>query len=164
MEPTFWTHTIWFILLGISTLIEIIVIFTKAENRNLVIALFLSISGLTLAYEIMVWTWMTVAALIFLFWAVKKIYRYSMSHRTSGVYRHIDVLSGLIALYFNTVFAVRLTGVFEHSPYIVPDAYSSMSLITTLEWALLSGMIIFSTYLYVFLLDKLYEHTGNKSY
>lgn len=51
MPSTFWSNTIWFILLGISTVIEFIFIFAKAENRKTALALFFTLSGITFAYE-----------------------------------------------------------------------------------------------------------------
>jgi hypothetical protein len=51
MTTTFLSNTIWYILLGISTLIEMILILKKAKNKKRVIALFLIIAGMTFSFE-----------------------------------------------------------------------------------------------------------------
>lgn len=48
----FWTNTIWYILLGITILIEIAYIMKKAENRRRLFALYLTISGATYGLEV----------------------------------------------------------------------------------------------------------------
>jgi hypothetical protein len=48
----FWTNTIWFILLGTTTIIEIVYILAKTENRGVMFALFLTISGMVFLFEI----------------------------------------------------------------------------------------------------------------
>lgn len=47
----FWTNTIWYILLGILTLIELIFVMFRTENRKLMIAFFLTITGIVLHFE-----------------------------------------------------------------------------------------------------------------
>lgn len=54
MGITFWTHTIWFILLGITTVIELIIIFAKVNNRKTTLAFYLTISGLTFCFEMII--------------------------------------------------------------------------------------------------------------
>jgi hypothetical protein len=54
MPSTFWTNTIWFILLGISTVIELIVIFIKVKNRKQVLALYFIFAGMAFIFEIFV--------------------------------------------------------------------------------------------------------------
>ena len=56
MSSTFWTNTIWYILLGITTIIEIIIMFYKAENRKSMFALYCTVSGMTFAFEIIIFT------------------------------------------------------------------------------------------------------------
>jgi len=51
MSPTFWSNTIWYILLGISTLVELILVMAKTKNRQLVMAFYLTITGIALTYE-----------------------------------------------------------------------------------------------------------------
>jgi len=51
MSLTFWSNTIWYILLGISTIIEIIIIIVKSQNKKRVIALFCTVSGLIFSVE-----------------------------------------------------------------------------------------------------------------
>ncbi|NPV89692.1 MAG: hypothetical protein HPY50_02805 [Firmicutes bacterium] len=57
MSPTFWSNTIWFILLGISTIIELAVIFLKVKSRKLVLALYLTISGMAFCYEMIIYAY-----------------------------------------------------------------------------------------------------------
>lgn len=52
IDGIFWTNTIWFILLGITTILEITYMMIKAEKRRLLFALYLTISGMTYALEV----------------------------------------------------------------------------------------------------------------
>lgn len=52
MASAFWTNTIWFVILGVSILIEIGITLWKAENRKYVIALFIIVSGITFVLEV----------------------------------------------------------------------------------------------------------------
>ncbi len=51
MIDTFWTNTFWYILLGIVTIIELIIVFTKAKRKWFTLAFYLTILGLTLNFE-----------------------------------------------------------------------------------------------------------------
>ncbi|KLU65922.1 hypothetical protein DEAC_c19610 [Desulfosporosinus acididurans] len=54
-DNTFWTNTIWYILLGLSTIIELIFTVNKAKNRRkMTIAFYLTITGIALVFETMV--------------------------------------------------------------------------------------------------------------
>ncbi|TGE32509.1 hypothetical protein [Desulfosporosinus sp. Sb-LF] len=50
----FWTNTIWYVLLGISTVIEVIVSIIKAKRRKLAFAFYLTLVGLVLFFETMI--------------------------------------------------------------------------------------------------------------
>ncbi len=54
MPSSFWSNTIWFILLGIATAFELIFIFTKVQKPKLVLALYLTVAGLAFAIELSV--------------------------------------------------------------------------------------------------------------
>jgi hypothetical protein len=55
MGTTFWTNTIWYILLGIITIIVLVIIFIKSTNRKHVLALYLTICGITFcAFEVII--------------------------------------------------------------------------------------------------------------
>ena len=54
MQSTFWTNTIWYVLLGIVTLVELVFTMIKAQKRKLTFAFFLSVLGITLHYELMI--------------------------------------------------------------------------------------------------------------
>ncbi|MGN7299200.1 hypothetical protein [Ferdinandcohnia sp. SAFN-114] len=47
MNSTFWSSTIWYVLLGITTFLELVIILIKVKDRKHVISLFLTISGIT---------------------------------------------------------------------------------------------------------------------
>lgn len=47
----FWTNTIWYVLLGILTLIELIFVMVRVENRRLTIAFYLTVLGIVLHFE-----------------------------------------------------------------------------------------------------------------
>jgi hypothetical protein len=50
----FWTNTIWYILLCITTVIELLYVLLKAQDRRRMFALFLSFSGLAYIIEILI--------------------------------------------------------------------------------------------------------------
>lgn len=54
MSPPFWTNTIWYVLLGISTLFELIFIIVKTERRSNAVAFYLTILGITLNFEMII--------------------------------------------------------------------------------------------------------------
>lgn len=54
MSPGFWSNTIWFVLLGITTIVEVVVIIRKAQNRKLVIALLFTLLGIVFTYEMVI--------------------------------------------------------------------------------------------------------------
>lgn len=54
MSAAFWSNTIWFVLLGVSTVIELSFVFYKAKDKIHIIALFLSIAGVTFSVEVII--------------------------------------------------------------------------------------------------------------
>lgn len=48
----FWTYTIWYILLGILTVCELLFVFTKVKNRKFTLAFYFTVTGITLAAEV----------------------------------------------------------------------------------------------------------------
>lgn len=52
MPSTFWSNTIWFILLGVFTIIQLIFIFMKVKCWKRVFAVYITISGMTYAFEL----------------------------------------------------------------------------------------------------------------
>lgn len=54
LGTAFWSHTIWFILLGITTMIELIIILLNVKKRPTVLALYLTISGMTFFFEMII--------------------------------------------------------------------------------------------------------------
>lgn len=47
MSPTFWSNTIWYILLGFTTILTLVIVLVKGNNPRRTLALFLTISGIT---------------------------------------------------------------------------------------------------------------------
>ncbi|WP_318502661.1 hypothetical protein [Bacillus sp. T3] len=54
MEATFWTNTIWYLLLGLVSIVEIFVVIYHADRKLFTFAYFLSILGLTFIFETVV--------------------------------------------------------------------------------------------------------------
>jgi hypothetical protein len=54
----FWSNTVWFVLLGITTLLELALIFYRAENRRLTLGLYLSVSGFVFGLEMAVYSYL----------------------------------------------------------------------------------------------------------
>ncbi len=54
MTQFFWTHTIWYILLGLVSILELGYVLIKSDNRKLMLALFLTISGILFLIEVQV--------------------------------------------------------------------------------------------------------------
>lgn len=54
MPSLFWSNTIWFLLLGVTILIELIFILVKVRNKRRVLALYISLAGLVFSYEIII--------------------------------------------------------------------------------------------------------------
>lgn len=51
MTATFWSNTIWYILLGLTTVIELVIFLCKAKDRKGTFALYLIIAGITYVME-----------------------------------------------------------------------------------------------------------------
>lgn len=47
----FWTNTVWYIVLGILTLFELTFVMAKVENRKFIFAFYLTLMGIVLNYE-----------------------------------------------------------------------------------------------------------------
>jgi hypothetical protein len=58
MTSTFWSNTIWYVLLGVITAAELAAIFTKVKNRKRTLAFFLAVSGLTFSLEMLVYSYL----------------------------------------------------------------------------------------------------------
>jgi hypothetical protein len=54
MKSTFWTNTIWYILLGILALFQLVFVIAKAKKRRLTFAIYLTTVGITLYFETMI--------------------------------------------------------------------------------------------------------------
>jgi len=51
MGTIFWTNTIWYILLGVLTIVELVLAIVHAKNRQRAIAFYLTITGIVLTFE-----------------------------------------------------------------------------------------------------------------
>ena len=55
MGTTFWTNTIWYILLGIMTILVLVIVFIKTSDRKYALSLYLTICGITFfAFELII--------------------------------------------------------------------------------------------------------------
>ncbi len=102
MQSSFWSNTIWFLLLGASSVIEIIFILKKARNPKHEIALFLSVSGIAFSFE----------AAIFCF--LKAYYYYPMIFLGSPIE---DGLAGNLFSQFSVVTTAILIAVLNLKYY-----------------------------------------------
>ena len=95
MVSTFWTNTIWYVLLGIITLFELIYTFFKAEKRSQVFAFFITILG--------VFLWIETPLVIFF-----KAYTYYPKILTQVPNPFDDVLAGNLFSQFSIAAAALL--------------------------------------------------------
>jgi hypothetical protein len=58
MNSSFWSNTVWYILLGITIVIELLAIFLKAQNRKRVLAFYLAVSGFAFSLEMVVYSFL----------------------------------------------------------------------------------------------------------
>ena len=54
MTQPFWSHTVWYVLLGLTTVAELGYVFIKSDRRKLMLGLFLTVSGILFMIEIQV--------------------------------------------------------------------------------------------------------------
>lgn len=57
MEPAFWSHTVWYVILGLTTLTELWLIFRRAGSRRMALGLYLSVSGMVFSLEMAVYSY-----------------------------------------------------------------------------------------------------------
>lgn len=167
MPSTFWTNTIWYILLGITTIIKLILIFTKVKDRKLKLALYLTITGLTFTFEMMIFaglkayqyfpkffpkslyddsnmTWMTFIGLLFLFWVTPKIYRQNISKNIGNIWRSIYIFFGLQTFHNNMMWAFRPLRLHTFGKVFLP--VESKTIITVGAYELVLGSTIMALY------------------
>ena len=58
MDSAFWSNTIWYVLLGILTLVELIYVMVRVENRRLTFAFYLTVLGIALYIETIIFIFM----------------------------------------------------------------------------------------------------------
>ncbi len=51
MDSTFWANTIWYLVLGLTTILELAYVMVKAKERKLVLAFYLTLTGIVLSFE-----------------------------------------------------------------------------------------------------------------
>lgn len=56
MSTSFWSNTIWFLLLGLTTVLELVIVFKKADNRKFALAAYLTVSGMVFSIEMAVYS------------------------------------------------------------------------------------------------------------
>lgn len=217
MNPTFWSHTIWYLLLGAATILEWIIIFRHTQDRKRTFAYYLTVSGMTFSFEMVVlsyfkayqympmlipnmpsddsiagnlfsqfsvsatalllavlrlkyywylvfaaaygvieelfltlgiyrhhWyrTWMTVLALLLLFWCTVKAYEVWKKPIWRWL-RYVFIYFGLVTLHEHTiVWALRIGGVRTFSETLLPDKEQSMVVLTGIHMLLLGTIAI----------------------
>ncbi|MDQ7092755.1 hypothetical protein REC12_04070 [Desulfosporosinus sp. PR] len=102
MKDFFWSNTIWYILLGVLTVIELIVIFLKTDRVKFVAAFYLTLTGVTLSAE-------TVLFIIF-----RAYYYYPMIIQTSSF---DDALAGNLFSQFSLAATALLVAVLNLPNY-----------------------------------------------
>lgn len=102
MSYPFWTNTIWYVLLGILTLIEFIFVMVRAEKRKLTFAFYLTLFGITLNFEAII--------LIFM-----NAYTYYPMILKNPPYAFDDVLLGNLFSQFSVSTTALLVVVFDLS-------------------------------------------------
>ncbi|HWQ62287.1 MAG TPA: hypothetical protein VN521_08240 [Negativicutes bacterium] len=50
----FWTYTVWYVILGILTLVQLAAVLVRADNRRLALAFYLTITGIVLNFDTVV--------------------------------------------------------------------------------------------------------------
>lgn len=218
MSPTFWSNTIWYILLGIATILELVVILIVANNRKLVLALYITICGITFwgfemgilmclkAYiyypkvfsnqhddsvvgnlfsqtsvsasailiavlnlrfywylifaaiygvieELFIrlgiyehyWyrTWMTLVALLLLFWIAKKVHSIFTKH-LGRVWRYLFIFFGLCTFHLHLItWASKAAGIRKFNEMLFPDPDCSIVIVVWTYNFLLSLIVMF---------------------
>jgi hypothetical protein len=56
MDSLFWTHTIWFLILGVIIVLQLAIILYKCKKRILILAIFITVSGIIFSLEIGIYT------------------------------------------------------------------------------------------------------------
>ena len=100
----FWTNTIWYILLGILTVIELVFVLVKAKRPYLAFAFYLTVAGITLSFETII--------LIFL-----KSYAYYPKILKNPPMPFDDILAGNLFSQFSVAATVLLVTVLNLNYY-----------------------------------------------
>ena len=98
----FWSNTIWYILLSILTVFELIVIFVRAERRKFIFAFYLTLAGITFSFETI------------LFIILRAYYYYPMIIQTSSF---DDALAGNLFSQFSLAATALLVAFFNLKNY-----------------------------------------------
>jgi hypothetical protein len=104
MNATFWTNTIWYLILGVITSIALVVGLLKADNPKKALAFFLVIAGVALNYETLI--------LIFL-----KSYAYYPKILIHPPYAYDDSLAGNLFSQSSVGTATMVVAVFNLNFY-----------------------------------------------
>lgn len=112
MNSTFWTNTIWYVLLGISTIIELVITLYITNRRRLTLAVYITTVGMTLYLETMI--------LIFF-----RAYEYYPMILHKSIDQYNDVLVGNLFSQFSVSATVLLVVILDLKYY----------------WSFISGII-----------------------
>ena len=81
VESVFWTNTVWYVLLGLVTVVQVTFTLRRAENRRQAVALYITLLGMTL--------WLETFLLV-----VFKSYAYYPGIITDPAHAYDDILAG----------------------------------------------------------------------
>lgn len=98
MASSFWTNTVWYILLGFTIVVELVITLRRAENRRQTVAFYLTLAGMTL--------WLETLLLIFF-----KSYAYYPKIINDPAHWYDDVLAGNLFSQFSVAASMLMIAV-----------------------------------------------------
>ena len=113
MDSTFWTNTIWYLVLGLTTILELAYVMVKTKERKLAFAFYLTLTGIVLSFETII--------LIFM-----KAYAYYPKILHNPPLPFDDVLAGNLFSQFSvaaTVLLVTVLGLHYYWYFIFAGVY-----------------------------------------
>jgi hypothetical protein len=103
MVAVFWTNTIWYIALGLTTLAEVAYALFRAEDRRRAVAFYITLTGMTL--------WLETFLLIFF-----KAYAYYPHIVTDPAHAYDDILAGNLFSQFSVGASMLMVAVLRLKP------------------------------------------------
>ena len=103
MASGFWTNTVWYISLGLTTVAEVGIALYRAPDRRQAVAFYFTLAGMTL--------WLETVLLIFL-----KAYAYRPAIINDPAHTYDDILAGNLFSQFSIAASMLLTAVLRLKP------------------------------------------------